>query len=159
MTNPATFKVNASNRPKDYECNKIRARNKKDWRRISEPLPILIHLLIFGARRRLDFQSKRLAEQGNERAVKHSAIVGVIWRKQFCSPRYKFFTPRRRICCSSGLFGGREINAASLPEWVGSTLFRKHPNTPPRRDQREHKPAAPRPPSGHGNGVPAAPAD
>jgi hypothetical protein len=29
MPNPATFKGNASNRPKGYECNKVRTRNKK----------------------------------------------------------------------------------------------------------------------------------
>ena len=131
----------------------------KNWRGISKPLPSLIHLLIDKELRGLDFLRECFAEQGNERAVKHPTIVGFIRRKKFCRTRYQFLAPRRRIRSSAGLLRSWKINAASLPEWVGSTLFGKHPITPPRRDQRKHQPAAPRPPTGHGNGVPAAPAD
>jgi hypothetical protein len=66
MPNPATFKGNASNRPKGYECNKVRTRNKKNRREISKPLPNLIHLLIVRSGRGLDFLSDCLAEQGDE---------------------------------------------------------------------------------------------
>jgi len=79
--NITTFIDHASNMPKGYEFNKIRARSKKDWRGISKFLPSLIHLLMSKELRGLDFLSECLAEQDDERAVKHPTIVGFIRRK------------------------------------------------------------------------------